>query len=282
MAAMSAMTENGVVLRGGVPIPPVGFGTSPLTDEEIEKLLPKAVEAGFRLFDTAYSYKNEEGVGRAVRESSVPREKLFVTTKLNAEWHGVQEAQDAYADSLARLGLDYADLYLIHWPNPFHDRFVQAWEGMVTLLEAGRVRAIGVSNFKPAHIDRLIAATGVVPALNQIQLNPLVPRTDLLAYHREHGIQLEAWSPLGQGASDLLTSPTIGAIADRLGRTPGQVILRWHLELGVLPVVRTRSPARMPENLALFDFSLGPQEMDEIAQLDRGTGPTLDSDLFGH
>ncbi|WP_329082751.1 MULTISPECIES: aldo/keto reductase [unclassified Streptosporangium] len=278
---MTVLDIPTVKLVNGADIPQVGLGTWPMSDEEAEVAVADAVEMGYRLVDTAYAYGNETGVGRGLRASGVPREELFVTTKLNGEWHGYDAAQEAYQASLDRLGLDHADLYLIHWPLPREDRYVEAWKGMVKLLRDGRVRAIGVSNFKPAHIDRLLAETGVVPDVNQIQLNPFFTRDEPRAYDAEHGIATQSWGPLGQGG-DLLEQPVVTAAAERHGRTPAQIVLRWHIELGLITVPKSSSPERMRANADVFGFTLTPAEVAELSSLDRGEAAATDSDSVGH
>ena len=206
---------------------------------------------------------------------------MFVTTKFNERWHGFEEAQQAFANSAERLGVDHIDLLLIHWPVPKKDRYVDAWRGLVKLLEDGKVRAIGVSNFKPAHIDRLLDATGVAPHVNQIQLDPRIPRADQRSYHAAHGIVTESWSPLGQGG-DLLAEPTITEVARRRSKTPAQIVLRWHVQRGLIPIPKTSKPQRLAENIDVFDFELGSEEMDEITALDRHGEGAVDSDRFGH
>ncbi|MEU8382544.1 aldo/keto reductase [Streptosporangium sp. NPDC048865] len=270
-----------VKLVNGADIPQIGLGTWPMSDEEAEVAVAGAVEMGYRLVDTAYAYRNETGVGRGLRASGVPREELFVTTKLNGEWHGYDAAQEAYQASLDRLGLDYADLYLIHWPLPRKDRYVEAWKGMVKLLRDGRVRAIGVSNFKPAHIDRLLAETGVTPDVNQIQLNPFHTRDETRAYDAGHGIATQSWGPIGQGG-DLLEQPVVTAAAERHGRTPAQIVLRWHIELGLITVPKSSSLERMRANADIFGFTLTPEEVAELSSLDRGEAAATDSDSVGH
>jgi 2,5-diketo-D-gluconate reductase A len=278
---VSTPTAPTVELANGASIPRLGLGTWPMSDAEAEVAVAQAIEAGYRLVDTAYAYGNEKGVGRGLRASGVPREELFVTTKLNGEWHGYQAAQEAYQASADRLGLDYVDLYLIHWPLPGRDRFADAWKGLVKLLEDGRVRAIGLSNFKPSHIDRLLAETGVVPDLNQIELNPTVTRDAVRAYNAEHGIVTQSWSPIGRGG-DLLAEPVITALAERYGRTPAQIVLRWHMELGLVTVPKSADPGRMRANLDIFDFALAPDEVSAISALDQGEAAATDSDVFGH
>ncbi|MBC6463390.1 aldo/keto reductase [Actinomadura sp. HBU206391] len=252
-----------------------------MSDDQAEVAVAQAVEAGYRLVDTAYAYGNEDGVGRGLRASGVPREELFVTTKLNGEWHGYQAAQEAFQASAGRLGLDYVDLYLIHWPLPSRDRFVDAWKGLVKLLEDGRVRAIGLSNFKPAHIDRVLAETGVVPDVNQIELNPTVTRNATRAYNTEHGIVTQSWSPIGRGGA-LLAEPVITDLGERYGKTPAQIVLRWHMELGLITVPKSADPDRMRANLDIFDFALTADEVGAISGLDQGEAAATDSDVFGH
>jgi 2,5-diketo-D-gluconate reductase A len=268
-------------LRHGAELPRIGLGTWPMSDAEAEIAVAQAIELGYRLVDTAYQYGNEVGVGRGLRASGLSREELFVTTKLNGEWHGYEAAQEAWARSVEALGVDYLDLFLIHWPLPALDRYVDAWRGLATLLEDGRVRAIGLSNFKPAHIERLLAETGVTPDVNQIQLDPTHTRDASRAFHAAHGIATQAWSPLALGG-ELLAEPTIAQIAERHGRTPAQVVLRWHVELGVSAVPKSSSPARMAENIAIFDFALAPEEIAAISRLDLGEAAAADSDLIGH
>ena len=262
-------------------MPRLGLGTWPMDDAEAETVVAAAAGLGYRLFDTAENYGNERGVGRGLRASGVPREELFVTTKFNAEWHGVREARAAFELSAERLGVDYVDLLLIHWPNPRLDRYVDAYRGLVELLEGGHVRAIGVSNFKPAHLDRVLDATGVLPDVNQIELNPSVARRGPRAYHAEKGIVTESWSPIGKGGA-LLADPVVAGVAERHGRTPAQVVLRWHVELGLVPIPKSSNPERLRENLAIFDFSLTPADVEALSALDRGEGAATDSDVFGH
>ena len=276
------MTEAPTVaLANGVAMPALGLGTSPMDDEETEATVAAAIGVGYRLIDTAENYDNERGVGRGIRASGIDRDDVFVTTKFNERWHGFEEAQKAFADSAERLGLDRIDLLLIHWPNPKRDRYVDAWRGMVTLLEDGKVRAIGVSNFKPAHLDRLLEETGVAPHVNQVQLDPRIPRADERSYHAAHGIVTESWSPIGAGG-DLLADATIGDVARAHDKTPAQIVLRWHVQLGLVPIPRTSKRERLAENMAVFDFELSSEEMDRLATLDRHGAGALDSDRFGH
>jgi 2,5-diketo-D-gluconate reductase A len=276
------MTEvPAVALANGVAMPALGLGTSPMDDAETEATVAAAIDAGYRLIDTAENYGNERGVGRGIRASGIDRDVLFVTTKFNERWHGVEEAQQAFANSAERLGLDRIDLLLIHWPNPKRDRYVDAWRGMAKLLEDGKVRAIGVSNFKPAHLDRLLEETGVAPHVNQVQLDPRIPRTDERSYHAAHGIVTESWSPIGAGG-DLLADATIGDVARAHGKTPAQIVLRWHVQLGLVPIPKTSKPERLAANIDVFDFELTSEEMDRLATLDRHGAGAVDSDRFGH
>jgi 2,5-diketo-D-gluconate reductase A len=270
-----------VRLANGVEMPVLGFGTWPLNDRDAERMVAAALEAGYRLFDTAEEYANERGVGRAIRSSGLAPEALFVTTKFNRRWHGVEEVRQAWANSVERLGLERIDLLLIHWPNPRHDRYVDAWRGMLRLLDEGKVRAIGVSNFTPIHLQRLIDETGVAPHVDQIQLNPRLPRTEERRFHEEHGIVTESWAPIGSGR-DLLRDPVIERIARERGKTPAQVVLRWHVQLGLVAIPRTSNPARLPENLDVFDVELTPEDLDDLSTLDRHGAGALDPERFGH
>jgi 2,5-diketo-D-gluconate reductase A len=270
-----------VTLANGVDMPALGLGTSPMNDDETEATVAVAVRAGYRLIDTAENYGNERGVGRGIRASGVDRDDVFVTTKFNERWHGFEEAQKAFANSAERLGLDHIDLLLIHWPVPKKDRYVDAWRGLVELLENGKVRAVGVSNFKPAHIDRLLEATGVAPHVNQVQLDPRIGRSDQRSYHEAHGIVTESWSPIGAGG-DLLADATIGDVARAHGKTPAQIVLRWHIQLGLVPIPKTSKAERLAENIDVFDFELSSEEMDRIIALDRHGEGAVDSDRFGH
>jgi 2,5-diketo-D-gluconate reductase A len=262
-------------------IPQLGLGTWPLDDAEVEKAIVRAVELGYRHVDTAAKYGNEVGVGRGVRHSGIPRDQLFVTTKLDGTYQGDDRALDGLGDSLERLGLDYVDLLLIHWPLPGRDEYVSTWKTYEKLLAAGKARAIGVSNFKPAHIDRLIAETGTTPAVNQVQLNPAVTRREQRRYDTEHAIVTESWSPLGAG-SDLLQSPVLARIGEKHEKTPGQVVLRWHLDNGLVAIPKSKSPQRLAENIDIFDFTLDADDHAAIDTLDQGPHAGVDSDRSGH
>src|SRR6478752_9586994 len=269
-----------LALSTGALMPVIGLGTWPLNDGQVARTIVDAVQIGYRLIDTAAKYGNEAGVGQGIRDSGIARDQLFVTTKLDGTYQGNDRALDGLDASLARLGLDYVDLLLIHWPLPARDLYVDTWLTFGKLLASGKARAIGVSNFKPAHLDRLIAETGVAPAVNQIELNPTLSRAEVRAYNAAHGIVTQSWSPLGRG--DTLANPVITGIADRLGRTPAQIILSWHLQLGLSAVPKSATPARLAENLDVFDVELTDADLDAIAGLDRGEAAAQDSDVIGH
>jgi len=268
-----------LALNSGGSIPQLGLGTWPLDDTDVEKAVIAAAELGYRHVDTAVKYGNEIGVGRGVAASGVPREDWFVTTKLDGEYQGQDRAVAGLDASLDRLGLEYVDLLLIHWPLPARGEFVSTWETFIRLREAGKARAIGVSNFKPAHIDALIAATGVVPAVNQIQLSPAITRREQRAYDTEHGILTESWSPLGGGSGDLLSSRVLARVAEKHDRTPAQTVLRWHLQNGLVVIPKSANPQRMADNLGAFGFEL---DADDLAALDEGPDAGVDSDRSGH
>jgi len=268
-------------LAGGGSIPQLGLGTWPLDDAEVEKAIVAAAEIGYRHVDTAVKYANEVGVGRGLARSGLAREDWFVTTKLDGTYQGDDRAVAGLDDSLARLGLDYVDLLLIHWPLPQRDQYVSTWQTFIRLRDAGKARAIGVSNFKPAHIDRLIAETGVTPAVNQIQLSPAIPRREQRAYDSEHGIVTESWSPIG-GTGDLLAEPVLARLAEKHGRTPGQIVLRWHVQNGLVAIPKSRNPERMAENLSVFDFELDADDLSALDTLDEGPDAGVDSDRSGH
>jgi len=269
-----------VTLAHGAVLPVLGLGTWPLRGAEGAAAVRTALEAGYRLIDTAENYRNEDAVGQGLRDSGVPREEVFLTTKFNREWHSVDGARRAAEASLARLGVDYLDLLLIHWPNPDQGRYVEAFEGLLKLLDAGVVRAVGTSNFKPAHLRKVMDASGTVPDVNQINLNPYATRDAAVAFHAEHGIVTEAWSPMKP--SSILDEDVITRAAAAHGRTPAQVVLRWHLQRGFVPIPKSASADRQRENLGVFDFELTTAEVDAITALDRGEAGVTDSDSFGH
>jgi 2,5-diketo-D-gluconate reductase A len=269
-------------LLHGALMPRLGLGTWPLQDDQAQAAVVTAIESGYRLIDTAENYGNERGVGAGIRASGIAREDVFVTTKFTKYGHGVDLVAEAFAASAERLGLDYIDLLLIHWPNPAQDRYVQAWRGLAGLLESGRVRAIGTSNFKPAHLERIIEETGVVPDVNQIQLSPLLTRPDARAFHEAHGIVTESWSPIGGVGVEALRDPLILRLADEYERTPAQIVLRWHIELGLITVPKSADPIRIAQNIDIFDFELSEADVAAISALDRGESKAADSDRFGH
>ena len=268
-------------LNGGGSIPQLGLGTWPLDDAEVEQAVVAAAEIGYRHVDTAAKYGNEVGVGRGLAASGVRREEWFVTTKLDGNYQGDDRAVAGLDASLERLGLEYVDLLLIHWPLPQRDQYVSTWETFIRLREAGKARAIGVSNFKPAHLDRIISETGVTPAVNQIQLSPAIPRREQRAYDSEHGIVTESWSPIG-GTGDLLAAPVLAELGAKHGRTPGQIVLRWHVQNGLVAIPKSRNPQRMAENLAVFDFELDADDLAALDTLDGGPDAGVDSDRTGH
>ncbi|MEY9988772.1 2,5-diketo-D-gluconate reductase A [Streptomyces sp. V4I8] len=251
-------------LNDGTTIPAIGLGTWPMDDTQAEQAVRDALELGYRLVDTATNYRNETGVGRGIARSGVPREEVVVTTKLPGRHHGYEETLASFEESRARLGLDYVDLYLIHWPLPRVDKYVDSWRAMIKLREDGLVRSVGVSNFTAEHTERLGKETGVLPSVNQIELHPLFPQAELRAFHAERGIVTESWSPLGRG-TDLLDDPVVGAVAEAHGVTPGQVVLRWHVQLGAVPIPKSGDPGRQRANLDVLGFELSPAQMTAIA-----------------
>ncbi|MET9702940.1 aldo/keto reductase [Streptomyces griseus] len=266
-----------LTLNNGVTIPQLGFGVFQVPDDETTAAVSTALEAGYRSIDTAAIYGNEVGVGRALAASGIPREELFVTTKLWNTDQGYDATLAAFDASLAKLGLDHVDLYLIHWPTPAHDLHPESWRALEKLAADGRIRAAGVSNFQPAHLRRLLDTGTLVPAVNQIELHPGLQQAELRAFHAEHGIATEAWSPLAQGA--LLKEAALVSIAGRHGKSPAQVVLRWHLQLGNVVIPKSVTPDRIRQNIDVFDFELSAEDMDAIAALDRGmrTGPDPDT-----
>lgn len=279
---MSTTTHTAPTLKlaNGVAMPRLGLGTWPMDDAQAEVAVRQAIGLGYRLIDTAQNYGNETGVGAGIRASGVARDRIFLTTKFNRAHHSIAGVREACEASLERLGLDYIDLYLIHWPNPDQDRYIEAFAGLERVLEAGLVRAIGVSNFKPAHLERLFAQ-GMVPHVNQIQLDPYHRRDDLTALHARKGIVTESWSPIGRGDA-MLADPAIAAIARVHGRSPAQIVLRWHVQSGYVPVPKSSDAGRQAANLAVFDFSLGDDEMTVLDSLGRPDSGMPDSDIFGH
>jgi 2,5-diketo-D-gluconate reductase A len=258
-----------ISLNNGVAMPQLGFGVWQVPDDEAAKVVATALEAGYRSIDTAAIYENEEGTGRAVAASGIPREELFITTKLWNSDQGYDSTLRAFDASLDKLGLDYIDLYLIHWPLPSKNAYVETYKAFEKIYADGRAKAIGVSNFLPEHLERLIGETSVVPAVNQIELHPQLQQSELRAFHDRHGIMTEAWSPLGQGKG-LLEVPTVVAVAQKHGRTPAQVVLRWHLQISNVVIPKSVTPSRIKENLDVFDFELDADDLAALAALDEG------------
>ncbi len=254
-------------LSDGNRIPASGLGTYGLDDDAGAELVSGAIGAGYRLLDTALNYGNEAAVGDGMRRSGVPREELFLTTKLPGRHHGYDETIASFEESRASLGVDYVDLYLIHWPNPSVDRYVDSWRAFIELKERGLVRSIGVSNFTPAHLTRIQDETGVLPVVNQVELHPTFAQADLRAFHAEHGIVTESWSPLGT-RERLMQDPAVVAAAEAHGVTPTQAVLRWHVQSGALPIPRSTDPERQRQNLDVFGFELTEEEVRAI-----GSGP---------
>lgn len=264
-----ASTSPLLTLNDGKKIPQLGFGVYKTPNDEVEAAIECAFEAGYRHIDTAKLYDNEEGVGRAVRNSGLERSSVFVTTKVWNDDHGREKTRRACEESLERLGLDYVDLYLIHWPMPMNGLAVDTWEELIRLREEGLVTSIGVVNFPAQRIDELTEATGVVPVLNQIELNPYFAQNDLREANRERGILSQAWAPLHRGKG-LFDEPIIREIAERLEATPAQVVLAWHLALGTIAIPKSVTPSRIRENFDALNVRLTPEDLAAIAALDRG------------
>jgi len=255
-------------LNNGTSIPQLGYGVFKVPPEQTRELVLTALEAGYRHIDTAQMYRNERGVGEAIAAAGLPRDELFVTTKLNNAFHEHDAALEAFDRSLEELGLDHVDLFLIHWPLPAVGRFVEAWGALEELYRSGRARAIGTSNFQPHHLRRVLAEGTVVPAVNQVEIHPWFGNEEVRAFDAEHGIVTEAWSPLGRGR--VLEDPTLARIAAEHGRTPAQVVLRWHVQRGDVVFPKSATPSRIRENLEIFDFELSGDDMAAITGLDRG------------
>ena len=282
MPTVPAPTPPTRKLIHGAEIPMLGLGTSPVIGEEVVRQVATAVAAGYRLIDTAEAYENEEGVGEGLRVSGVDRSAIFLTSKFNKQWHGVDDVRRALEGSLERLGTDYLDLFLVHWPNPDQDRYVEAVRGLEALRDEGLLHAIGVSNFKPAHLQRVVDETGIIPDVNQVQLSPYSTRPDVREINDTYGIATESWSPIGASSTTLREDPRLSGIAERLNKTPTQVILRWHVQMGLIPIPKSTSPAHLAENIGVFDFELTRDDMDTIGALDQGDADLTDSDAFGH
>lgn len=267
-----------VTLNNDTAMPQLGFGVFQVPNKKTAEAVGAAFRAGYRAIDTAAMYRNEEGVGKAITDSGLSRDELFITTKLDNTAHGHDEALRACAQSLRRLGLDYVDLYLIHWPLPAKDRYVETWQAFTELQRDGLARTIGVSNFQPAHLKRIIDETGVTPAVNQIELHPYLVQDELRRLDAERGIATEAWSPIARGG-ELLSDPTITGLAAKYGKTPAQVVIRWHLQLGNIVIPKSVTPSRIVENFDVFDFELADDDIAAITGLNRNqrTGPAPDT-----
>ncbi|WP_431799284.1 aldo/keto reductase [Microbacterium kunmingense] len=264
------MTIPTVTLNDGHEIPQLGYGVFLVPPEDTERAVSEALEIGYRHIDTAAIYRNEEGVGAAIAKSGIPRDELFITTKLWNDRQGGDEPLAAVDESLGKLGLHHVDLYLIHWPAPKRGTYVNAWEKLVAIREAGKARSIGVSNFHVSHLEEVIAATGVTPAINQVELHPAYQRRDITDWAADHDVRIESWGPLGQGKYDLFELPAVADAAAAHGKTPAQAVLRWHIQRGFIVFPKSVRRSRLEENFDLFDFELTTDQMASIDALDRG------------
>ncbi|GAO12291.1 putative aldo/keto reductase [Streptomyces lydicamycinicus] len=259
-----------ITLNNGVAMPQLGYGVWQVEDDQAFTAVGQALDAGYRSIDTAMIYGNEEGTGKALAASGIARDELFVTTKLWNADQGHDATLRAFDTSLAKLGLEYVDLYLIHWPLPSRDTYIETYRALEKIYADGRAKAIGVSNFLPEHLERLLGETSVVPAVNQIELHPLFPQAASRAFHARHNIVTEAWSPIGQGKG-LLENPTLVELAAKHGKTPAQIVLRWHVQLGNVAIPKSVTPSRIAENIDIFDFELDDTDLTALAGLDSGT-----------
>jgi 2,5-diketo-D-gluconate reductase A len=266
------MTIPALRLNSGFDIPQLGYGVFKVPADDTERAVSEALALGYRHIDTAAIYGNEEGVGAAIAASGIPRDELFITTKLWNDRHEGDEPAAAIAESLAKLGLEYVDLYLVHWPTPANDNYVDAWQALIAIRDAGLARSIGVSNFLVPHLERIVAETGEVPAVNQIELHPAYQQRDVVAWAEDKGVFIEAWGPLGQDKYDLFGLDAVAAPAEAYGKTPAQVVLRWHIQKGNIVFPKSVRAERLRENLDVFDFALTDAEMDAIDALDPGDG----------
>jgi 2,5-diketo-D-gluconate reductase A len=271
--------QTRIRLKDGIEIPQIGFGVWQIENAAAPKAVQAAIEAGYRSIDTAAIYGNEEGIGAGIRAAGIPRKELYITTKLWNDRHGAKAAPKAFEESLKRLGLDYVDLYLIHWPTPRANLYVETWRTLQDIQNSGRARSVGVSNFTVPHLERLLSETGIVPAINQIELHPRFQQAAQRAFHARHGIVTESWSPLGRGR--VMKDPLIAGIAAGHGRTPAQVTLRWHIQSGLVAIPKSVTPSRIAENFDVFGFELTEDDMAKIATLDNSRGRVgPDPDLF--
>ncbi|EOC0864322.1 2,5-didehydrogluconate reductase DkgA [Cronobacter muytjensii] len=274
------MANPGVIkLHDGNLMPQLGLGVWQASNEEVVTAIHKALEVGYRSIDTAAAYKNEQGVGDALKSAGIARDELFITTKL---WNDDQKRpREALEESLEKLQLDYVDLYLMHWPVPAIDRYVEAWKGMIELQQEGLIKSIGVCNFNVEHLQRIMDETGVMPVINQIELHPLLQQRQLHAWNATHKIQTESWSPLAQGGEGVFDQKIIRALADKYSKTPAQIVIRWHLDCGLVVIPKSVTPSRIAENFDVWDFRLDKDELSEIAKLDQGKRLGPDPDQFG-
>lgn len=268
-----------VTLNDGSSIPQLGFGVYKIPEAETVDAVLAALDAGYRHIDTAAFYENERGVGEGVRRSGLDRDEVYVTTKVWWTENGYDSTLRSFDASLERLGFEAIDLFLIHWPAPKHDKYVDTWRALERIREEGRARSIGVANFHPHHLERLAAETAVVPAVNQVELHPWLPQREVRRYDREHGIVTEAWSPLARGR--VLGDPTLGALAEKHGVSPAQVVIRWQLQLGNVVIPKSSTPARIRENLEVFGFTLDTDDLAAIAALETGERTGKDPDDLG-
>ncbi|MBO1325116.1 aldo/keto reductase [Acetobacter sp. TBRC 12305] len=274
---MTAPTIPTRTLNDGATQPAIGFGTYLLNGSAGVGDMVSAIKVGYRLLDSAFNYENEGAVGEAIRQSGIPRAELRVTSKLPGRHQHFKEAIATVEESLYRAQLDYYDQYLIHWPNPSKGLYVEAWTALIEAQKKGLIRSIGVCNFLPEHLEKIIAETGVTPAVNQVELHPYFPQAEQRAFDKAHGILTQSWSPLGR-ASHMLQDPVLKTVATRVGKTIAQVILRWHVQLGAVPLPKATAAPRQTENLSVFDFELSPQDMEQIATLARPDGRTFGQD----
>ncbi len=269
-----------LTLNDGKQAPQLGFGVFQIDNDDVGEAISTALDAGYRSIDTAKIYENEEGVGKAIAQCSVARDEIFLTSKLWNDDQGFDSTLRAFETSLKKLATDYLDLYLIHWPVPSKDRYVECWKALVQLQKEGRIRSIGVSNFQPSHLERIIGETGVTPAVNQIEMHPDFAQREVVAFNSKHRIVSEAWSPLGQGG-DLLKNATLVELGKKYGKSAAQVILRWHIEMGHMVIPKSETPERIRSNIDIFDFKLDEADMQAIAALDGDNRMGPDPDKLG-
>jgi 2,5-diketo-D-gluconate reductase A len=276
-----------VKMSDGNAIPQIGLGTWPMKDVEVADVIVDAIELGYRHLDTAVNYGNEVGVGDGVRRSGISREEMFITTKVPGRDHGYDETRRSLEESLERMQLDYIDLYLIHWPNPNVDKYVETWRAFIDAQKDGKVRSIGVSNFTPAHLSRLVSETGVMPAVNQIQLYPAIPQHESRSFHEQHDIVTESWSPLGLGANvafhggdrRFLEHPVLVDLATKYERSTAQILLRWHVQQGLVPLPKSSNRQRLADNIDVFSFSIASEDMDLMSTIDNDDVNIANSDV---